>query len=375
MKTLMVDLADRPYPIVVGTGVLGRAGEILSRRGFRSAPIVVTNPAVLRLHGAALMRSIELTWGPAPVIRIGDGERFKSHETLLKIYDGLFRAKADRRSWILAFGGGVVGDISGFAAATFMRGIPYASVPTTLMGQVDSAIGGKVGINVPQGKNLVGAFHQPSAVLSDTGLLRTLPARELAAGLFEVIKSGAIRSEPLLRFVERQLTAIKECRPRALEHIVLESSRIKAQVVSGDEKEEELRMILNYGHTVGHALEAATSYKRFRHGEAVAWGMIAAVQFGRELGLMSEGEAGRLVSLIRRVEPLPSLAGIRPSDAWAALKRDKKFRSGEIRMILLPRLGETELRSDIDPAHMKRFLSAFLAQAGRDGRASEGHGA
>ncbi len=375
MKTLMVELADRRYPIVVGAGVLTRAGQILRRQGFRSAPIVVTNPVVFRLHGAALMRSIESAWGPARVIRIGDGERFKNHETLLKIYDALFRARADRRSWILAFGGGVVGDISGFAAATFMRGIRYASVPTTLLGQVDSAIGGKVGINVPQGKNLVGAFHQPSAVLSDTRLLRTLPARELAAGLFEVIKSAAIRSVPLLHYVERELPAIKGCRAGALEHIVLESSRIKAEVVSGDEKEEGLRMILNYGHTVGHALEAATSYRWFKHGEAVAWGMVAAAQFGRDLGLMNEEEAGRLVSLIHRVEPLPSLGRIRPSEAWAALRRDKKFRSGAIRMVLLPRLGLTEVRSDIDPGHLRRFLSAFLAQAGRGGREPAGHGA
>jgi 3-dehydroquinate synthase len=262
---------------------------------------------------------------------------------------------------VLAFGGGVVGDISGFAAATFMRGIPYASIPTTLMGQVDSSIGGKVGINVAQGKNLIGAFHQPSAVLSDTTLLATLPPRELAAGLFEVVKCGAIRSEPLLRYLERRLPHILSCRPGALEHIVLESSRIKAQVVSGDEREEELRMVLNYGHTIGHALEAATSYRRFKHGEAVAWGMIAAARFGRELGLMTERECDRLIRLIHRVEPLPSLRGIDFDDVWEALRRDKKFRAGRIRMVLLPRLGATELHSDVNPARLKAFVKGFLA--------------
>jgi 3-dehydroquinate synthase len=371
MKTLEVELGDRKYPIVVGKGVIARVGRTLSDLGFDSAPIVITNPTVLGLHGKILMRSIERAWGPATVIRIGDGERFKSHKSLLRIYDGLFRAKADRRSWILAFGGGVVGDISGFAAATFMRGIRYASVPTTLLAQVDSAIGGKVGINVPQGKNLIGAFHQPSAVLSDIGLLETLPSRELAAGLFEVIKCGAIRSEPLLGYIERKLADIQCCRPATLEHIVLESSRIKAQVVADDERESGLRMILNYGHTIGHALEAATSYRRFKHGEAVAWGMIAALNLGRELGLMQE--TGRLIDLIHRVETLPGLEGIRASEAWAALKRDKKFRAGSVRMILLPKLGETEVRSDIDADHLKRFLSGFLARGGANGRGIEGH--
>ncbi len=375
MKTVTVDVGEKKYPIMVGSGLTARAGRILSEAGFRSAPVVITNATVLRLHGGDLMRSLEREWGPVPTVLIGDGERFKSHTSLLKIYDGLFRARADRRSWVLAFGGGVVGDIAGFAAATFMRGIPYASVPTTLLGQVDSAIGGKVAINVRQGKNLIGAFHQPSAVLSDTRVLSTLPARELAAGLFEVIKSGAIRSEPLVGYVERRLRNILQRRPSALEHIVLESSRIKAQVVSGDEREADLRMILNYGHTVGHALEAATAYRRFKHGEAVAWGMIAAVQFGREFGLMDEKESARLIGLIRRVEPLPSLKGIRASEAWAALKRDKKFLAGSIRMVLLPRLGATEVRSDIDAGRLKRFLSAFLEGAGEVRRENAGHGA
>jgi 3-dehydroquinate synthase len=258
----------------------------------------------------------------------------------------------------------VIGDIAGYAAATFMRGVPYASIPTTLLAQVDSAIGGKVGLNVRQGKNLIGAFHQPSAVLSDTDFLRTIPPRELAAGMFEVIKSGAIRSEPLIGYLEKRLTACMDCRPSALEHAVIECSRIKAEVVSGDETEEDLRMVLNYGHTVGHALEAATRYRRFRHGEAVAWGMIAAVGFGRELGLLTPHEAQRLVRLIRAVELLPPLEGIRIEDVWAALRRDKKFRGGRIRMVLLPQLGRTEIRTGIDPRHLKRFLRSFLRCGG-----------
>ena len=363
MQTLRVDLGNRSYPIIVGKGILSRAGRLMRRMGFTTAPVIVTNSSVWRLHGPALIRSVETEFGPPAVIRIGDGERFKSHETLLRIYDGMFRAHADRRSWVIAFGGGVVGDIAGFAAATFMRGIPYASIPTTLLAQVDSAIGGKVGINVARGKNLIGAFHQPSAVLSDTALLRTLPARELASGLYEVVKAGAIRSVRLLSYLERHLPQILRLRQAELEHIVLSASKIKAEVVSGDEREDELRMILNYGHTVGHALEAATSYRRFKHGEAVAWGMIAALGFGRERGMLDEQEVRRLSDLIHRVETLPSLKGIRVRDVWNSLKRDKKFRSGKIRMVLLPRLGETEIVPQVDPGQLYRYLAGFLATA------------
>ena len=363
MKTLRVNLDKRSYPIIVGQGVIRQAGKLLVGIGFKSPPVIVTNSTVWRLHGEILRRSLSASFGPCAVIRIGDGELFKNHETLQRIYEGLFLANADRRSWVLAFGGGVIGDIAGFAAATFLRGIPYASVPTTLLAQVDSAIGGKVGINVARGKNLIGAFHQPSAVLSDTGVLRTLPPRELASGLYEVVKCGAIRSRRLLRYLERELPSIQKCKVGPLEYIVLEASRIKAQVVSGDEREDELRMILNYGHTVGHALEAATAYRRFKHGEAVGWGMIAALEFGRELGMLRPAEVERLTRLIYRVEKLPSLRGIRAQDVWRALKRDKKFRAGSIRMVLLPRLGETEIISGVDPAALRRFLKEFLVSA------------
>jgi 3-dehydroquinate synthase len=365
MNTLRVDLGCRSYPIVVGKGVLKRAGKILLRLGLSSPPIIVTNSLIWRTHGAILRESLDDSLGSASVIKIGDGERFKCHDSLLKIYEGLFRAKADRRSWVLAFGGGVVGDIAGFAAATFMRGIPYVNVPTTLLAQVDSSIGGKVGINVPRGKNLIGAFHQPIAVLSDTEILVTLPARELASGLYEVVKCGAIRSVSLLRYIDRHLPAILERRSGPLGHVILESSRIKAEVVAGDEREQGLRMILNFGHTVGHALEAATSYRRFKHGEAVAWGMIAAVGFGSELGMLDGDEGQRLVRIIHAVSALPSLKGIRFPALWSPLIRDKKFRAGSIRMVLLPRLGATRVVADIKPPQLKRFLQTFLEAGGR----------
>jgi len=360
VKTTEVRLGSRSYPVFVGEGILARLSGLLTRLGFSSAPVVVSNPRVFKLHGDSLRRSLEAAYGPAPVVFIGDGERFKNIASLQKVYQGLIRAGADRRSWVLALGGGVVGDLAGFAAATFVRGIPYVNVPTTLLAQVDSAIGGKVGINLKQGKNLIGAFHQPSAVLSDIGTLRTLPPRELASGLYEVLKCGVIRSEKLILYIERNLQAILSASPSALEHVVLEASRIKAAVVSSDEMEAKQRMILNYGHTVGHALEAATGYRRFKHGEAVAWGMMAAVGFGRELGLLEEKSAQRLLRLIHRVTKLPTLRGISPGRVWNALGRDKKFAGGRIRMVLLPRLGAAEIRNDIDPANLKRFLKNFI---------------
>jgi 3-dehydroquinate synthase len=364
MKTLQVDLGTRSYKIRVGNRILHRVGDYLDELGFTAPPVVVTNSTILRLHGPYLLRPLERKVGNIRVIRIGDGERFKNQTTLQKIYSGLFKARADRRSWILAFGGGIVGDVAGFAAATFMRGIPYVNLPTTLLSQVDSAVGGKVGINVPQGKNLIGAFHQPAAVFSDTGVLHTLPSRELAAGLYEVIKCGAIRSESLIRYLEKNLPKILKCDAAALQHIVLESSRIKADVVAHDERENELRMVLNYGHTVGHALEAATSYRRFKHGEAVAWGMIAALGYGREVGFLTPHAVQRVTALIHRVETLPSLRGISFRDFWTALARDKKFRSGKIRMILLRNLGDSIIRKDVDAGHLKRYLQQFLASGG-----------
>jgi 3-dehydroquinate synthase len=364
LKTLRVNLADRSYPIFVDEGILSRSGALLARQGFDSAPIVISNREVMRLHGKNLMQSIEEAFGRTPIIRIGDGEQFKNHATLMNIYRDMFSAQADRRSWILAFGGGVIGDIGGFAAATFMRGIPYVMVPTTLLAQVDSSIGGKVGLNVSQGKNLIGAFHQPAAVLSDTGVLKTLPGRELSAGLYEIIKCAAIRSRALLLYLERRLSRILDCRTAEMQHAVIAAARIKADVVASDEREGGLRMILNYGHTIGHAFEAATDYRRFKHGEAVAWGMIAALAYGRELDLLRPEEAARLVHLIRRVGSLPSIKGITVGKLWGSFLRDKKFRAGDIRMILLRRLGEAEIRTGMDPSQLRKFLKKFLASGG-----------
>ncbi len=362
MKKIQVQTEQAMYPIWVGQDLLSKTAELLHGEGLRPTPVVVTNPTVWRLHGRTLQRALKPVFGRFPIITIGDGERYKNRRTLQQIHDGLFHAHADRHSWVLSFGGGVVGDIAGFAAATFMRGIAIAHVPTTLLAQVDSAIGGKVGIDVPQGKNLIGAFHQPRAVLSDPSVLKTLSGRELAAGLYEVVKYGAIRSASLLSYVEKNIEDILRRDGTTLEHVVAECSRIKARVVGRDEKEGGLRVILNFGHTVGHALEAATGYRRFRHGEAVAWGMMAVLGLGAGIGLAGEEECARINRLIHNIEALPGLGGIEWESVWNALGRDKKFRGGKIRLVFLRRIGETEIREDIDAALLRNYLKAFLRE-------------
>jgi len=360
MKTLNVTLDNHRYPVFIGAGTLAQSGELLAGQGFKGAPIVISNSTVMRLHGKTLLASLEKEFGKTPVVKIGDGERFKNHESLFHIYDAMFKLRAGRSSWILAFGGGVVGDIAGFAAATFMRGIPYAMVPTTLLSQVDSSIGGKTAVNVPQGKNLIGAFHQPSAVVADTETLKTLHPRELASGLYEVVKYGAIASNNLIGYMEKRLPEILNCGARELEHIILASAQIKADVVALDEKETGPRALLNYGHTVGHAFETATHYRKFKHGEGVAWGMIAALRYGREIGLLKEAEVDRLIKLIRDVGKLPPIKGIPFDDVWNALMLDKKFQRGDIRMILLNEPGKAAIYDGIEKDSLRGFLKKFL---------------
>jgi 3-dehydroquinate synthase len=371
MRKLQVSLGDRSYPVYVGDGALAHAGSLCRRLGFGTAPLVVSNARVMRLHGARLLTSLESAFGPVRVIRIGDGERFKSQETLTRIYEEMIRSGADRRSWLVAFGGGVVGDIAGFAAATFMRGIPFVGVPTTLLAQVDSSVGGKVGINIPQGKNLIGAFHHPKAVISDTSTLQTLPSREMASGLYEVVKCAAIRSGNLLDYLERRMARILAFDSRSLSRIILEAVRLKAEIVAADEKECHLRMILNFGHTLGHALETAGGYRRFRHGEAVAWGMILASAWAVDTGKLVSSEAGRLIRILHRIEKLPPIHGLSPAVVWRAMQRDKKSLEGRMQLVLLPRLGEAEVVCCPDRGRWKDFVFDFVKQGGKITRVAE----
>jgi 3-dehydroquinate synthase len=303
---------------------------------------------VWRLHGQRF-----LSGGTEGPILIPDGERFKTLGTVGRIYDALVRAQADRGIGIVAVGGGVVGDVAGFAAATYLRGVPVAQVPTTLLAQVDSAIGGKTGVNHALGKNLIGAFHAPAAVLVDPELLVTLPRREFRAGLYEVVKYGVIASRGLFEQVAAGLTSLFSRDPAALLPTIAESCRIKAAVVAGR------RRILNFGHTAGHALEAVTRYRRFRHGEAVAFGMLAAAELARARGALSEADRDALQTLVAAMGPLPAVADLEAAQVVEAVGRDKKVLHGTLHFVLPVAIGKTVIADDVTGAELLAALRAI----------------
>ena len=286
MPPIRIDVPtpSRSYSVLLEDGILDRTGALLDELKLPARRFVVSSPLVWKLHGARLARSARKL---EPIL-IPDGERNKQLPTVSRVYDALVKATADRSSTLITFGGGVIGDMAGFAASTYLRGIPLVHIPTTLLAQVDSSIGGKVGVNHPLGKNLIGSFFQPHAVLVDPSVLGTLPRREFRAGLYEVIKYGMTSSASLFDRVGRERKAIFDREPAALMPIIAESCRIKASVVAQDEKESGIRRILNFGHTAGHAIEAVTKYKRFRHGEAVAYGMLVAAQLSVSRGALAE---------------------------------------------------------------------------------------
>jgi 3-dehydroquinate synthase len=311
----------------------------------------VSNPLVWRLHGAPLQRAL----GVEPIL-LPDGERFKNLQSVSRVYEALIRAGADRGSAIVAVGGGVIGDTAGFAAASFLRGITLAHVPTTLLAQVDSAIGGKVGVNHALGKNLIGAFHQPAVVIIDPQLLKTLPRREFRSGLYEVIKYGMIASRGLFDRVADNTKAIFARDPDLLVPAIEESCRIKADVVSKDEREGGLRRILNYGHTVGHALEAATKYRRFRHGEAIALGMLAAADLAVVRGALADGVRQSLARLIAALGPMPSIADLAIPDVMDAIRRDKKIVNGRLHFVIAIDIGATTTVDDVTEDELRAVL-------------------
>ena len=311
-----------------------------------------------RLHGACVKGV-----GREEPILIPDGERFKNLSTIGRIYDSLIRASADRATTLVALGGGVVGDIAGFAAATYLRGVPFVQIPTTLLAQVDSAIGGKVGVNHPMGKNLIGAFHQPSAVVVDLDVLGTLPRREFRSGLYEVIKYGMIASRPLFDRIRENLQQLFARDHGALLPVVSESCRIKATVVSEDERESGPRRALNFGHTVGHALEAVTKYRRFRHGEAIAYGMLAAAELAAARGALAAADRDALVALIMQMGPLPPVSDLPPAEIVEAIARDKKVIAGRLHFVLPTTIGATVTVKDVTTEELTAAITKIRPAA------------
>ena len=359
MKKIPVKLGAAAYDVLIADGLLRDAGKLIRARcGTPSHCLVITSPRIRRLWGKPLeasMRSARLAF---TVLTIPDGEQHKSLRTLEKLLLQMAAAGVDRSSLVIAFGGGVVGDVAGFAAASYMRGIPVVQIPTTLLAQVDASIGGKTGVNLPAGKNLVGAFHQPKFVLIDPQILSTLSQREFRAGFFEVIKCGVIRDARLFRAIERAPQSFLLRDPKLLMHAITASVKVKAEVVSRDEREGGLRRILNFGHTIGHALEAEGNYKRFLHGEAVAWGMVAASQIGVAVGVTSQEVAERIMSVVEACGPLPRVS-TEPSTILRLIQSDKKTLHGIPHFVLATAIGKTAISKDV-PARVVRAAVTHL---------------
>src|SRR5882762_356302 len=345
MDPVRIDVStpSRTYAVTIRDGALDRVGPVLDDLCTPARRFVVSSPLVWRLHGAQFARAVE----GAEAILVPDGERFKQLPTVTRIYDALVRANADRAATLITFGGGVIGDMAGFAAATYLRGIALVHVPTTLLAQVDSAIGGKVGVNHPLGKNMIGSFYQPHAVVIDPLVLGTLPRREFRAGLYEVIKYGMTSSATLFDRVARERKAIFARAPDVLTAIIAESCRIKAAVVVADEREAGPRRILNFGHTAGHALEAVTKYRRFRHGEAVGYGMVVAAELARARGALADGDKKALADLIASLGPLPAIADLSAAQILEAMQHDKKMVAGRLHFVLPTAIGATTIADDV----------------------------
>jgi 3-dehydroquinate synthase len=354
-EALRVELGSRTYPIHIGANLLGEASLFAPHVAGRLVAIV-TNETIAPLYAARLEATLASAGARSVRIALRDGEAYKTWESLNALHGDLLRANADRRTVLVALGGGVVGDLAGFAAATYQRGVGYIQVPTTLLSQVDSSVGGKTAINHALGKNMVGAFYQPLAVVVDTSTLATLPERELAAGLAEVVKYGAIADVDFLSWLEANASALEERESAAVTHAIRRSCEIKAAIVAADEREAGDRALLNFGHTFAHAIESATGYGTWLHGEAVAMGMALAARFSAQGGRIGPRDADRIEALLRRFK-LPVEAPRIPRETWLEfMARDKKNEAGRITLILLERIGRAVIVKDTPLADLERFL-------------------
>ena len=362
MQTIRVETPSAKYNVLAGSGLLETLAQRIERVAGRlpRRVFVLTSAPIWALWGDRIQQS----FSEAPVVLfLEPGEKYKTLASVEKLLRQMAAAGGDRGSLLIAFGGGIVGDVGGFLAAIYMRGIPYVQVPTTFLAQVDSSVGGKTGVNLPEGKNLVGSFHHPLAVFADIGVLSTLPDRELRAGLMESIKAGIIRDRALARFMDEHAAEVLGRDAKALEKVIAASIRMKAEVVSRDERENGLRMILNFGHTVGHALEQVTRYKVLLHGEAVGWGMMAALYLGLRRKTISEAQFELMERLIYIYGPLPPLK-LKAKKILAATGADKKNVGGVRRFVLPIGIGDAAVVEDVTAAELEAAVNYMLGRAG-----------
>ncbi|MEO7189649.1 MAG: 3-dehydroquinate synthase [Vicinamibacterales bacterium] len=344
------------YPVLIGPGLSRALLPLLAEHQISRQRLIITSSRIWRLHGPRARPALAPKDAPA---LMPEGERAKTLTTVAGLYEHCVRRDLDRSATIIALGGGVVGDVAGFVAATYLRGVRLVQIPTTLLAQVDSSVGGKVGVNLPTGKNMVGAFHPPVFVLCDPELLATLPRREFRSGLYEVVKYGVISSRPLFDQVHRHLKGLFSHDTALLTTIVAQCCQIKADVVASDERESGPRRVLNFGHTVGHALEAMTLYRRFRHGEAIGYGMLAAAHISAERGLMTRDDQASLARVIREMGPLPALGDLRSSDAIDAIGHDKKVVNGRLHFVLAHGIGATKIVSDVHTRELRAAMKTL----------------
>ncbi|MBZ5661506.1 MAG: 3-dehydroquinate synthase [Acidobacteriia bacterium] len=359
MKKISVRAAKGKYDVLVGRGALGHLPHVIAKVGEGKAVFVISSPRVWRHCGTRIEKI--LGHSRRKTILMDDAETAKNLSTVERACRDLVRAGADRRALVIAVGGGVVGDVAGYVAASYARGIGVVHIPTTVVAQVDSALGGKTGVNLPEGKNLVGAFYPPQAVLADPDILATLPSREFRSGIYEIIKYGVIGDVKLFRFLEDGMEKLLRRDSAALQFVIERSVAQKARVVSEDEHESGLREILNYGHTFAHALESVTRYRKYLHGEAVGWGMIAAAKLAVAEGIFSARDAERVMRLTRSVGPLPAWPAVPPARLVAAMQADKKTRAGRLRFVLPERIGKVRCGVEVAADNLLRVLRECAA--------------
>jgi 3-dehydroquinate synthase len=355
MRKIRVELGAGSYEVCVGSGLLAQVGSLLKEKGFSDKAVIITDPTVNHLYGEVLGQALSKEGFRVTTLLVPEGEEQKSLETAGRLYLELTNSHAERITPILALGGGVIGDLAGFVAATYLRGVPLIQIPTTLLAQVDSSIGGKVAVDHGELKNMIGAFYQPRLVIADIETLRTLPAEELANGLAEVIKSAVVRNNRFFAFLEENIERVKSLDEKTLEEIVFQSAKIKAEIVEKDERDQGLRSILNYGHTIGHALESASDFK-MEHGKAIAIGMVAAARISNRMGILGENELVRLKNVIGRTGLPTQMPGLKVEEIIQAMRHDKKVLKDKIRFVLLKSIGNAFITDEVSLRLVEQVL-------------------